>query len=226
MSHTQTKPSKQRTTQNSKRAGTEELCATQRTTLHPTRLSTTFGISPRPSNIFRVTGTTAPPSISATMRPPRNPIQPSDKTFGSLEQPESPQLEYADPPEDNSPPDIDSKEEILPPDNGGNPLGPPDGDDDPDGSDPGSNHSHHPWTPHRSLDLGNQFLGALQHLAQNLVQINSMHVWKRQSRHGEVLSTWVGVKSSDGVPRVFQGVDRKGLASTCKKLHPSYSLLP
>jgi len=65
------------------------------------------------------------------MRPPRNPIQPSDKTFGSPERPESPQLEYADPPEDNGPPDIDSEEEILPPDNGGNPPGPPDGDDDP-----------------------------------------------------------------------------------------------
>ena len=34
------------------------------------------------------------------------------------------------------------------------------------------------------------------------------------------------VASSDGVLRVFQGVDRKGLASTCKKLHPSHSLLP
>jgi len=113
----------------------------------------------------------APPSISATMRPLCNPIQPSDKTFGSLEQPKSPQLEYADPPEDNGPPDNDSEEELLPPDNGGNPLGPPDGDDDPDGSDPGSNHSHHPWTPHRSLDIGNQFLGALQHLAQNLVAL-------------------------------------------------------
>ena len=154
MSHTQTKPTKQRTTQNSKRAGMEELCATQRTTLHPTWLSTTFGISPHPSNIFQVTGTTTPPSISATMRPLRNPIQPSDKTFGSLEWPESPQLEYADPPEDNGP-DIDSKEEILPPDNGGNPPGPPDGDDDPDDSDAGSNHSHHPQTLHRSPDLGN-----------------------------------------------------------------------
>jgi len=40
-----------------------------------------------------------------------------------------------------------------------------------------------------------------------------------------VLSTWVGIESSDGVPRVFQGVDRKGLASTCKKLHPSHLLL-
>ena len=36
----------------------------------------------------------------------------------------------------------------------------------------------------------------------------------------------LGVESSDGVPRVFQGVDRKGLASTCKKLCPSHSLLP
>jgi len=105
------------------------------------------------------------------MRPLCNPIQPSNKTFGSLEQPESPQLEYADPPEDNSPPDIDSEEEILPPDNGGNPPGPPDGDDNPNGSDPGSNHSHHPRTPCRSPDLGNQFLEALQYLAQNLVAL-------------------------------------------------------
>jgi len=35
-----------------------------------------------------------------------------------------------------------------------------------------------------------------------------------------LLSTYVGVESSDGVTRVFRGVDRKGLASTCKKLHP------
>jgi len=34
------------------------------------------------------------------------------------------------------------------------------------------------------------------------------------------------VESSDRVLRVFQGVDRKGLASTCKKLHPSHSVLP
>ena len=34
------------------------------------------------------------------------------------------------------------------------------------------------------------------------------------------------VESSDGVLRVFWGVDRKGLASTCKKLHPSHLLLP
>jgi len=37
---------------------------------------------------------------------------------------------------------------------------------------------------------------------------------------------WVWVKSSNGVLRDFQGVDRKGLASACKKLCPSHLLLP
>jgi len=40
-----------------------------------------------------------------------------------------------------------------------------------------------------------------------------------------VLSGKTWVESSDGVLRDFQGVDRRGLASTCKKLHPSHSLL-
>ena len=91
------------------------------------------------------------------MRSPHNPIQPSDKTFGSPEQPKSPQLEYANPPEgppeDNGPSDNESDDDILPPGNGGNPVGPPDGDDDPDSSDPGSNHSHHSQTLCRSPDL-------------------------------------------------------------------------
>ena len=108
------------------------------------------------------------------MRPLCNPIQPSDKTFRSPEQPKSPQLEHADPLEDNGPLDNDSEEEILLPDNGGNPPGPPDGDDDPNSSDPGSNHSHHSRTLCRSLDLGNQFLGALQHLAPNLVALQQL----------------------------------------------------
>jgi len=91
------------------------------------------------------------------MRSLCNPIQPSDKTFGSPEQPKSPQLEYANPPEgspeDNGPSDNESDDDILPPGNGGNPVGPPDGDDDPDSSDPGSNHSHHSQTLCRSPDL-------------------------------------------------------------------------
>jgi len=50
---------------------------------------------------------------------------------------------------------------------------------------------------------------------------------KEQGRRQQADVKYFGwVESSDGVPRVFQGVDRKGLASTCKKLCPSHSLLP
>ena len=69
MSQTRTR---QRTTLNSRHAGTDlEISAIRRSVLSPPRLSSTFGTSSRPSNIFRQVGSGAP-SISANLMSTHN----------------------------------------------------------------------------------------------------------------------------------------------------------
>lgn len=148
---------RQRTTQNSRHAGTAPgISAIRRSTLADPRPSFTFGSANRPSNIFRQVCEGAP-SISANLMSNPNPREtPRD----------SPPLKYVNP--NNNQEDSDN-EDGLPrggpedPDGDGDPNGPdnPDGDDDPDGGPKGSNHSPEP-------DPSRLFLNALHDLLDSL----------------------------------------------------------
>ena len=142
-----------RTTDNSRRAGTiPGLSATRRTGLPrtPVQALSTFGISARPSNIFRASGAAPPslsPSISTRLSTFENPV---DDNHGVLEEPKSPTspLKYALP--DGPPPDSDG--------GGDNPNPTP--QPNPDEPDP-------PTLP-GSPDMLNQFLGGLRQLSHNI----------------------------------------------------------
>ena len=102
MSQTRTR---QRTTLNSQCAGTDlGISAVHRSVLSPPRLSSTFGTSSHPSNIFRQVGSGAP-SISANLMSTRNtagsstPEEPHDQSRVATP------LDYINPFDPDQPPD-------------------------------------------------------------------------------------------------------------------------
>src|SRR5882757_10496429 len=141
-----------RTTDNSRRVGTiPGLSATCRTGLPctPVQALSTFGISARPSNIFRASGAAPPslsPSISTRLSAFENPV---DNNHGVPEEPKTPSpLEYALP---NGPP----------PDGNG-------GGDDPHPTPQLNPDEPDPPTPPGSPDMLSQFLGGLCQLSHNI----------------------------------------------------------
>jgi hypothetical protein len=147
---------RQRTTQNSRRAGAiHGVSAVRRSILSPPRPSTTFGTSSRPSNIFRQLGEGAA-STSANIMSTRNtedPEQPPNNSRSNTP------LEYVNPPHN------DNHDE--PPHNGGN--GDPGDPDDPGPDDPDENGSQEPDPPHadRFVQALFELSGSLRDLRRN-----------------------------------------------------------
>ena len=154
---------RQRTTLNSRRAGTDlGISAVRRSVLSPPRLTSTFGTSSRPSNIFRQVGSGAP-SISANLMSTRN-TEDSGTPDGPRDQSRvATPLDYIDP--DGNPFDPDQPPD---PDNDqGNDHGdppPPGGDPDPD--DPGDDPDNNP--PADNRPDGDRFIEAIMALSGSL----------------------------------------------------------
>ena len=141
---------RQRTTQNSRRAGAiHGVSAVRRSILSPPRPSTTFGTSSRPSNIFRQLGEGAA-STSANIMSTRNTDNPEQPLNNSRS---NTPLEYVNPPHD------DNHDE--PPHVGGN--GDPGDPDDPGPDDPDEIGSQEPDPPH-----ADRFVQALFELSGSL----------------------------------------------------------